>query len=78
MEVDAYSSPEQKAKANAEEERIKAHCSGPLCGEADIKEALRYTVNGRPVYSVFVLVTNCLRSFRIGSAIHCWTSRKSW
>jgi len=55
MEVDAYSSPEQKAKANAEEERIKAHCSGPLCGEADIKEALRYTVNGRPVYSVFVL-----------------------
>lgn len=55
MEVDAYSSPEQKAKVKAEEERMKAHCSGPLCGEADVKEALQYASNGRPIFSVFVL-----------------------
>jgi hypothetical protein len=55
MEVDAYSSPDQKAREKAEEERIRAHCSGPLCGDADVKEALQYKVSGIPVYSVFVL-----------------------
>lgn len=64
MEVDAYSSPEQKAKAKAEEERIRTHCSGPLCGEADIKEAFRYTVSGHPSYSVFVLAYKLSAEFQ--------------
>jgi hypothetical protein len=55
MEVDAYSSPEQKAKSKAEQERIRAHCSGPLCGDADVNEALQYKVNDHAMYSVFVL-----------------------
>ncbi len=55
MEVDAHSSPEQKTREKAEQQRIKAHCSGPLCGDADVKEALQYKASGIPVYSVFVL-----------------------
>jgi hypothetical protein len=55
MEVDAYSSPEQKAREKAEEERIRANCSGPLCGDANVKEALQYKVSGHPVYSISML-----------------------
>ena len=55
MEVQAYASPEQKAKVEAEKQRMKAHCSGPLCGDADVKEAFQYKVDGRPIYAVFVL-----------------------
>ena len=54
MKVDAYSSPEQKAREKAEEERTRTHCSGALCGNADVEEAL-YKVSGMAVYSVFVL-----------------------
>jgi hypothetical protein len=58
MEVDAYSSPEQKARTEAEEERIRANCNGPLCDHADLKEALQYKLSGVPVYSIFVLGYN--------------------
>jgi hypothetical protein len=64
MEIDAYSSPEQKAKEKAEEERIRAHCSGPFCGPAEIKEALRYALNGRPVSTVFVLAYKLSEEFQ--------------
>jgi hypothetical protein len=55
MEVLAYATPEQKAVVKAEEERVKSNCSGPLCGDAEINEALQYKVAMVPLYSVFML-----------------------
>jgi hypothetical protein len=64
MEIDVYSSPEQKARAKAESETIRAHCSGPLCGEADIKEALQTANGGHPVLAIFLTAFKLSPEFR--------------
>jgi hypothetical protein len=64
MEIDAYSSPEQKARAKAESETMRAHCSGPLCGEADIKEALQTANGGHPVLAIFLTAFKLSPEFR--------------
>lgn len=54
FEQDKYSTPEQKERLKRDMDRAKATCQGPLCGEADIKDSLQWTVEGRPVRGVFV------------------------
>ena len=54
FDMDAYETPESKAKLQAEIDRLKAMCHGPLCGDSDITVSLQSSEAGRPFHGLFM------------------------